>query len=121
MSLWRSLQDAAAGEAARWFQCEPPGALFASGELPPSIRAARALAEANRLPALLPYEAYDPTNDIFHNVDSVGFVLEAEPAAGLCEAQIQALSGLFTQGLRPGTSVQLTLYASPDVLPLLER
>ena len=96
MSLWRSIRDTAASEVAGWFQAEPPGALFAAGGLPPSVRAARALAEARRLPALLPYESYDPVSDTFHNDDSVGFVLEAEPAAGLSEAQIRSLSGLFT-------------------------
>ena len=121
MSLWRSLRDAAGREVARWCQSEPPGALLAAGNLPPSIRAAHALAAAKRLAALLPYEGYDPATGIFHNDDAVGFVLEAEPAAGLSEAQIRALSGLFTQGLRPGTSVQITLYASPEILPMLER
>ena len=90
-------------------RCSPPAGCRRASAPPARSR------EAKRLPSLLPYESYDPATDIFHNDDSVGFVLEAEPAAGLSEAQIRSLSGLFTQGLRPGTSVQITLYASPDI------
>lgn len=35
--------------------------------------------------------------------------------------QVKVLTGLFTQGLKPGTSLQILLYASPDIVPLLEH
>jgi len=108
-------------EIRRWFQEEPPGAAYAAGELPPSLRAARRLTEHHPLAGLLPYERFDPETELFFNEDSVGFMLEATPAVGLGENQLKVLSGLFTQGLKPGTSVQLLLYASPDVMPLLEH
>ncbi|MEX0914726.1 MAG: type IV secretion system protein TraC [Wenzhouxiangellaceae bacterium] len=108
-------------EIRRWFQEEPPGATYAAGDLPPSLRAARRLTEHHPLAALLPYERFEPETGLFFNEDSVGFMLEATPAVGLGENQLKVLSGLFTQGLTPGTSVQLLLYASPDVMPLLDR
>ena len=108
-------------EIRRWFQEEPPAAVYAAGGLPPSIRRLRALADSYRLATLLPYERFDPETHLFFNEDSVGFMLEATPAVGLGENQLKVLSGLFTQGLKPGTSVQILLYASPDILPLLEH
>lgn len=108
-------------EVRRWFQEESPGTAYATGELPPSLRTARLLTEHHPLAGLLPYERFDPQSQLFFNEDSVGFMLEATPAVGLGENQLKVLSGLFTQGLKPGTSVQLLLYASPDVMPLLER
>lgn len=108
-------------EIRRWFQEEPPGAAYAAGDLPPSLRAARMLTEHHPLAGLLPYERFEPETELFFNEDSVGFMLEATPAVSLGENQLKVLSGLFTQGLKPGTSVQLLLYASPDVMPLLER
>lgn len=115
------IKQRVAHEVRRWFQEEPPGAAYAAGALPPSLRATRRLTEHHPLAALLPYERFDPETQLFHNEDSVGFMLEATPAVGLGENQLKVLSGLFTQGLKPGTSVQLLLYASPDVMPLLER
>ncbi len=108
-------------EIRRWFEEEPPGAAYTAGDLPPSLRAARLLTEHHPIAALLPYERFEPETGLFFNEDSVGFMLEATPAVGLGENQLKVLSGLFTQGLKPGTSVQLLLYASPDVMPLLER
>lgn len=108
-------------EVRQWFREESPGSAYAAGDLPPSLRTARLLAEYHPLAGLLPYERFDPQTQLFFNEDSVGFMLEATPAVGLGENQLKVLSGLFTQGLKPGTSVQLLLYASPDVLPLLEH
>ncbi|MBK9132431.1 MAG: type IV secretion system protein TraC [Gammaproteobacteria bacterium] len=110
-----------ANEIRRWFQEESPGAAYAAGKLPPSLRAARDLTRSHRLSSLLPYERFDPETQLFHSQDSMGFMVETTPAVGLGENQLKVLSGLFTQGLIPGTSVQILLYASPDILPLLDH
>lgn len=110
-----------ADELRRWLQEESPSVAYAAGRLPASIRAARELTRIHRLSSLLPYERYDPETRLFYNEDSLGFMLEATPAVGLAEHQLKVLSGLFTQGLTAGTSVQILLYASPDILPLLEH
>nr|MBS0022321.1 conjugal transfer protein TraC [Gammaproteobacteria bacterium] len=105
----------------RGIEAPPPGAAYAAGALPPSLQAARTLAAEHQLAALLPYEAYDPETQLFYNAESLGFVLEAAPAVGLTEERLNVLSGLFTQGLKPGTVLQIMLYGSPDVRPLLQR
>ncbi len=105
----------------RAVEAKPPGAAYAAGALPPSVQAARTLAAEHRLASLLPYEAYDPETRLFYNADSLGFVLEAAPAVGLTEERLTVLAGLFTQGLEPGTVLQIMLYGSPDVRPLLRR
>ena len=121
MISFTDIKQIVSHEIRRWFQEEPPGAAYAAGDLPPSLRTARRLTEQHRLASLLPYERFDPETQLFFNDDSVGFMLEATPAVGLGENQLKVLSGLFTQGLKPGTSVQILLYASPDTLPLLEH
>ncbi|MCP5152443.1 MAG: type IV secretion system protein TraC [Chromatiales bacterium] len=121
MSLWARGRAALRAEVERWLEAEPPGDALAGGGLPPGLGTMQRLATSHRLASLLPYEAFDPSTGLFHNDDAVGFVLEAAPAAGLSEAQLRALGGLFTQVLPAGTALQVTLYASPDVQPLLER
>lgn len=120
MSL-ADLRQLVAHEIRRWFQEEPPAEVYAAGGMPPSIRRLRVLSDQHRLATLLPYERFDPETCLFFNEDSAGFMLEVTPAVGLGEHQLKVLNGLFTQGLKPGTSVQILLYASPNILPLLEH
>ena len=77
MNLWHTITQ----EARRWFHEELPGSLYASGGMPPSVHATKALADVHRLSDLLPYETYDPEQGLFCNDDAVGFVLEITPAA----------------------------------------
>jgi len=121
VSLAENIKRTLLGELARWIHEEPPAAAYATGAAPPTLQAAGALARAHRLSGLLPYESYDPESRLFYNEDSVGFLLEMAPAVGLDEHRLKVLGSLFTQGLKPGTTVQISLYASPDILPLLEQ
>ena len=117
MNLWNTITQ----EARRWFNEELPGGLYAAGGMPPSVHATKALADVHRLSDLLPYETYDPEQGLFCNDDAVGFVIEITPATGLDDNQLRVLSGLFTQVMLPKTLLQISLYASPDISPVLER
>ncbi len=121
MSLIGQLRSQAAAELRRWLREEPPGAVYAAGGLPPSIREMQRLTSAHRLAGLLPYESFEPETRLFHTEDAIGWTLEVAPGVGLSEESLRVLSGLFTLGLKAGTTVQVTLYASPDIRPLLER
>lgn len=117
MNLWNVITQ----EAQRWFNEELPGGLYAAGGMPPSVHATKALADVHRLSDLLPYETYDAEQGLFCNDDAVGFVIEITPATGLDDNQLRVLSGLFTQVMLPNTLLQISLYASPDIFPVLER
>lgn len=99
---------------------ETPPAERALNEMPPSIQAMRSLVEKHRLADVLPYESWDPETGIYHNDDALGFVLAGAPATGLDERSLDVLAGLFTQGLEKETTIQISLYASPYIRPLLE-
>ena len=109
------------GEARRWLAEEPPGELYATGELPPSLRETARIAAARSLSSLLPYESYDPETQLWWNSDSVAFLLEVMPAVGLDRSALNTLSGLLTQGLKENSVVQLVLYSDPNVQPLLDH
>ena len=109
------------GEARRWLAEEPPGELYAAGQLPPSLRETSRIASARALSSLLPYESYDPDTQLWWNSDSVAFLLEVMPAVGLDRSALNTLSGLLTQGLKENSVVQLVLYSDPNVQPLLDQ
>ena len=88
-------------------------------DLPPSIEEMKRLTERYRLSDLLPYEAYDEEQGVYWNQDSLGVLILATPATGLNETSLNVLAGLFSQGLKPGTTLQFSLFASPDVEGIL--
>ncbi len=102
------------------FHETPPGSEYAKGKLPPSLEEASCLVKRHRVADLLPYESYDPETRLFYNDDSISFMLEVAPAVGLSEEDLRVLSGLLTQGLKAKTSLQIILYASHDIFPLLD-
>jgi conjugal transfer ATP-binding protein TraC len=113
-------RDAVARVVDGWFVEEPPGAAFERGELPPTLAQQKRLTDSVRLSQFLPFESYDPAKRLYHNVDSLGFLLEAAPATGLDEARLNVLTGLVTQGIRNHTTIQISLYGDPDIHPLLD-
>ncbi len=115
------LRGRVGAELKRWFAEEPPGAWFERGLPPPTVAEMQRIASARRVSGLLPYESYDPDKQLFFNGDAAGFVLEATPAVGMDLKRIKVLAGLFSQGLKAGTCVQITLWADPDVHGLLDR
>lgn len=68
---------------------------------------------------LLPYRGYDPIKQIFHNENSVGFVLETHPLVGCTEEMQREISGLFQHTLPEESNIQFTLWADPRIGDLL--
>lgn len=64
---------------------------------------------------LLPYRSFDSDKKIFINDNSVGFILEGNPLVGANDGVIEAISGVFTDGIPAGCSVQFLNWASPKI------
>jgi len=62
---------------------------------------------------LLPYYAYE--GGVFHNQNSLGFVLETVPLVGAGEEIQHQLNGLIQHTLPAGSSLQILLMASPHL------
>jgi conjugal transfer ATP-binding protein TraC len=69
---------------------------------------------------LLPYRSFDETKQIFINDNSVGFALEATPLIGANDNVIDTLSGMFSDALPEGCTIQFINFASPKVGPLFD-
>lgn len=98
---------------------DSPDMAVKNGAMPPSLHKLRHLTQNHRFADLLPYESYDPETQIFDNDDSYGFVIEAVPATGSSEAMTRILSGMFNQLYPDGAGIQVSLWGSPGVLPML--
>lgn len=103
----------------RMFEAESP--LDEMRDLPPSIEDMQQLVQRHRLSDLLPYETYDPDQQVYWNEDSIGVLIRATPTTGMNETTLNVLAGIFTQGLKPGTTLQFSMYASPDIEPILDH
>ena len=64
---------------------------------------------------LLLYDGYDEQTQIFHNQDSIGFVLETLPLIGASEEMQKEVSSLFQYILPEGSSLQVILWADPHI------
>ena len=95
-SAFARLKARIGGEARRWLAEEPPGEVYASGQLPPSLTDTARITAARSLSSLLPYESYDPDTKLWWNSDSVAFLLEVMPAVGLDRSALNTLSGLLS-------------------------
>jgi conjugal transfer ATP-binding protein TraC len=64
---------------------------------------------------LLPYRFFDEAKQIFLNDNSVGFILEAAPLIGANDDVIDTLSGMFSDAIPEGCTIQFINFASPKV------
>lgn len=94
---------------------------FAGNGVPPTMEEVEAGGSTASISSLLNYRRYDEATKLYHNLDSVGFVVYAQPAAGLDETQIRTLEGIFTNQYRAGTIIQVSLVADPNVNGILDR
>lgn len=76
--------------------------------------------EGSRIGDWLPYRSYRPDDQIFINRDSLGFLLELTPQSGADQATADRLKGLYAR-LPAHATMQIMLYASPHVGPVLKR
>ena len=86
----------------------------------PTMKALGELAKRYRLAKLLPYETYDEVTGLYHNADSVGFVLCGAPATGLSSADLKILNGIFNQSHKSNTAIQVSIVSDTNIEPLLE-
>ena len=103
-----------------FFAEPPPGEGLQRKALPPTQAEWNALLQRYGLSQLLPYESWDEETGLYYNEDSVSCLLEVTPSVGMDEETLRVLSGIYS-GLPSNTTVQYTLYASPDILPLMKR
>lgn len=69
---------------------------------------------------LLPYRFFDETKQVFVNENSVGFILEATPLIGANDDVIDTLSGMFSDAIPEGCTIQFINFASPKVGPIFD-
>lgn len=103
-----------------FFAESPPGDALAHNALPPTQDEWNNLLERHGLAHLLPYESWDEDTGLYHNEDCSSFLLEVTPSVGMDEETLRVLSGIYS-ALPSGYTAQYTLYASPDILPLMKR
>lgn len=103
-----------------FFAEPPPGQGLQRKALPPTQAEWNALLQRHGLSQLLPYESWDEETGLYYNEDSVSCLLEVTPSVGMDDETLRVLSGIYS-GLPSNTTVQYTLYASPDILPLMKR
>ena len=69
----------------------------------------------------LPWLAYDEASGLFQCEEGYGFVLECPPQVGADMEMARVLASVFMLGWPRDTCIQFTLYASPNVRPMLAR
>jgi conjugal transfer ATP-binding protein TraC len=87
----------------------------------PSLKLMNQYLETYPLSSLLPYRSYDVGTGLFHNENSVGFILETSPMIGSTEAMQREISGLFQHTLPEGSHIQFILWADPGIESFLKR
>lgn len=108
-------------------------ALFFGERLVPADAVPRSLLESiaqiPRLTGLLPYLGWMPQEKLFvldngafgqSDEYSLGFCIETMPQTGANEEMERVLASLF-MSCPPGTGIQITLYATPHILPVLRQ
>jgi len=87
------------------------------------------IAQIPRLTGLLPYLGWMPQEKLFvldsgafgqAHEHSLGFCIETMPQTGANEEMERVLASLF-MSCPPGTGIQITLYATPHILPVLRQ
>jgi len=63
----------------------------------------------------LSYEAYDEANGLYHNKQTLGFVLELSPLLGASEETLTLLDGVIKDGLPDDSILQCLQWASPKI------
>ena len=64
---------------------------------------------------LLFYRSFDNGKEIFINDNSLGFILEGNLLIGANDGVVEAISGIFTDGIPEGCTVQFINWASPKI------
>lgn len=76
---------------------------------------------SSSISSLLPYECYDPEQDIYYNKDSIGFVLEILPLCGLDSAAFDSFVNLVNEKLPGESLLHFLMVSSTDIDSQLKR
>ena len=76
--------------------------------------------EKNVISQLLPYQAYDPESQLFHNKKSSGFLLEIAPLVGSDEESIGFINNLLCDVVPSAVDCQVLLVASNKISSILD-
>lgn len=74
-----------------------------------------------RFCGLLPYRVFDELDKLYLNENSYGFVLEASPLSGASKELVDILSGMFTEGIPEGCTIQIINCASPRIKHIFDH
>lgn len=77
--------------------------------------------EFSQISELLPYRYYDDVNRLFINENSLGFIFESSPLIGANPDTTNSLSGVFSDAIPNGCTIQFINYASPRIGHIFER
>ena len=77
--------------------------------------AARPVFALDMLSGFLPYRVFEPSQRLYLNARSSGFVLAVAPLVGADERTGDLLGQFFSEGLPPGACVQIVHWASPRI------
>ena len=77
--------------------------------------AARPVFALDMLSVFLPYRVFEPSQRLYLNARSTGFVLAVAPLVGADERTGDLLGQFFSEGLPPGACVQIVHWASPRI------
>lgn len=69
----------------------------------------------------LPYRAFDAEREAFVLADGIGTVIEALPQSGADQTMADLVRGLFVAPWPAGASLQINLFGTPHIKPLLMR
>ena len=73
------------------------------------------------LASILPYRTFDKAQGLYYNEKSTGFLLEANPLIGASQATATILTGMITDGVPAGCTIQIINVASPRVGSILKE
>jgi conjugal transfer ATP-binding protein TraC len=85
-----------------------------------AVKAARMMLKRQPLSELLPYLAYSQDHDVYVLDTGIGFIFECSPLPYAADDTMLTLKGLFESNFPSGTSLQIMLYASKRVRPILD-
>ena len=97
----------------------PPGVAWENGQPLPTQAIFKSLSERYSLANIFPYESYDPETKLYYNHDTVGFMLDVNPATGLGFRELKILNQFFMQQHRSDALIQISLIADSNIDPIL--
>ncbi len=71
--------------------------------------------------SFLCYRSFDENSDIYINNDSFGFILEISPLVGGNIDTVKVLTGMLTDGMPVGCSMQFINWASPNISHIIDH